>query len=429
LFPGRFNAVVDSNGGLGLTSRREVPVKKLLRVFLGLLLAMLLWAATATARGEPLYSAAAQNRAAAAAALQEVDELLNKASQITGLPVRRPVSSALADRESIRRYIRQRLKEAAGAEKLRAQEVALKKFGLLPPDYDLQSATEQLLTEQAAAYYDPKHQQIYIADWMPVELQRPAIVHELTHALQDQQVGLDQFLEDKKLNQDEQMAREAVVEGGAVLAMMDYLLAGLGVDALPNLDEMMAVAAAAEIQTFPVYASAPLYLRESLLFPYTVGMQYVRGLVQARGKAGYAESLRSPPQSTAEVLHPDARGRVTPAGLQPPEPSPLPAGYSRLITDVLGELDVRILLQQYAGEETARQVAAGWRGLRFAVYENKGRTSAFLVHRSRWANAAAAEAFAAAYRKVLEGKGQKNARIQVQGDTVAIYEGVPQAGP
>ena len=398
---------------------------------MGLLLAMLLWAASAAAWGEPLYPATAQNRVTAAAALQEVDKLLKRASEITGLPVRRPVRSALASRESIRRYIQQRLKEAAGAEKLRAQEVALKKFGLLPPDYDLQSATEQLLTEQAAAYYDPKRQQIYIADWTPVELQRPAIVHELTHALQDQQVGLDQFLEDKKLDQDEQMAREAVVEGAAVLAMMDYLLAatGLRADTLPNLDEMIAAATTAEIQKFPVYAAAPLYLRESLLFPYTVGMQYVRALVQARGKAAYVESLRSPPQSTAEVLHADAHGRATPAALQPPEPSPLPAGYSRLITDVLGELDVRILLQQYAGEETARQVAAGWRGLRFAVYENKDRTSAFLVHRSRWADAAAAEAFAAAYRKVLEGKGQRNARIEVQRDTVAIYEGVPQAGP
>ena len=398
-------------------------------------LAMLMGPAAAApapviAADNPPYAATEQNRATAAAALQEVDELLKRASEITGLPVRRPVRSALASRESIRRYIQQRLKEAAGAEKLRAQEIALKKFGFLPPEYDLQSATEQLLTEQAAAYYDPKRQQIYIADWTPVELQRPAIVHELTHALQDQQVGLDQFLEDKKLNQDQQMAREAVVEGAAVLAMMDYLLAatGLRADTLPNLDEMIAAATTAEIQKFPVYASAPLYLRESLLFPYTVGMQYVRALVQARGKTAYAESLRSPPQSTAEVLHPEARGRAVPADLQAPEPSPLPAGYSRLITDVLGELDVRILLQQYSGEETARQVAAGWRGLRFAVYENKDRTSAFLVHRSRWADAAAAEAFAAAYRNLLEGKGEKNARIEVQRDTVSVYEGVPKAG-
>ena len=135
--------------------------------------------APAIAADNPPYAATEQNRATAAAALQEVDELLKRASEITGLPVRRPVRSALASRESTRRYIRQRLKEAAGDEKLRAQEIALKKFGLLPPDYDLQSATEQLLTEQAAAYYDPKRQQIYIADWTPVELQRPAIVHEL----------------------------------------------------------------------------------------------------------------------------------------------------------------------------------------------------------------------------------------------------------
>jgi hypothetical protein len=399
------------------------------RIFL-ILLALLLWLAAAApaVRAQEAPPATAQSRAAAAESLQQVDELLKKASELTGLPIRHKVDSALVNRDSIRRYIQERIEESPGPEKLRAQEVALKKFGFLPAEFDLRAATEQLLTEQAAAYYDPKRQRVYIADWTPIEMQRPAIIHELTHALQDQQVPLDPFLDDQKLNQDEQMARAAVVEGGAVLAMMDYLLSSAGLNAatLPDLDQAVAAATAAEMKNYPVFSSAPLYLRESLLFPYTVGTQYVRAQVQAHGKAGYLDSLKNPPRSTADVMHPGAPVGGVPAGLQPPEVTPLPAGYSRLLTDVLGEFDIRVLLEQYGDAETARRVASGWRGLRFAVYEKQDRSSAFLVHRSRWRDAPAAEAFAAAYRKVLGAKGEKNARLETNGDTVTVYEGVPQ---
>ncbi len=374
------------------------------------------------------HAPSAEKRAAAPEALKEVDALLKRTGEITGLPVLRPVKSAIASREEIQRYIRGRLQETTTPGKLRAQEVALKKFGLLPPDFELEAFTVKLLAEQATAYYDPRRKQFYIADWTPVALQRPAIIHELTHALQDQHVGLDNFLQQDDLSQDEQMARAAVIEGGGVLAMMEYILslAGMKKETFPNLDEAVTSATTAEINKFPVYAAAPFYLRESLLFPYTAGMQYVRWLVEKQGKTGYAAALKNPPRSTAEVLHP---GRaVAPANdLRPPEVSPLPPGYKLLDSDVLGELDVRILLQQHAGEETSRSLAPAWRGFRYAVYENESRSAAFLTHRSRWENAGAAAAFADAYRKVLAAKGEKNAQVQIEADTVTVHEGVPAA--
>ncbi len=367
-----------------------------------------------------------QKRAAATDALKEVDELLKQASQITSLPIRHPVNSAIAGQQEIHSFIAERVKETTGSDRLHAQEMALKKFGLLPADFALGPSLISLLSEQAAAFYDPRRRQIFIADWTPISLQRPAIVHELTHALQDQQVGLDGFLEAPELNSDEQMARSAMVEGTAVLAMMEYMLSGAGLkpDALPNLDETMASATAAEINKFPAFAAAPLYLRETLLFPYTAGMQYVRALVRKQGKAAYLAALKNPPRSTAEVLHPDAPAPAVPTGLQPPDVPPLPPGYKLLDKDVLGELDVRILLKQYLGEKAAGQIAPGWRGLRFAVYENPQTGAAFLVHRSAWKDPQAAGSFAEAYRRILIAKGEKDARVEVSGATVAVWEGV-----
>lgn len=385
--------------------------------FLCLLLAAFCLTPSAFA-GQASPTPAPQAKARAASeALQEVDALLKQVSEITGLPIRHPVKSAIVSREEINRFVRQRLKEEYPQQELRAQELALKQFGLLPPDFELETFLVRLLTEQAAGYYDQRRKQFYIADWTPLAIQRPAMIHELTHALQDQHVGLERFLPKADVNQDEQMARVAVLEGSGMVAMMEYVLS------LRNPQEILRLAGSADLTQFPVFTAAPLYVRESLLFPYTGGMQYMRWLLNKQGKSGYLAALKNPPRSTAEVLHP-GREPVNFDNLRPPEVSPLPAGYALLDSDVLGELDVRILLQQYAGEKIARQLAPAWRGFRYALYEHQSRSSAFLVHRSRWKDAEAAAAFADAYRKVLAAKGEKNAQVQVEADTVAVHEGL-----
>ena len=365
-------------------------------------------------------ASSADKRAAAVEALGQVDALLRQAGQITGLPVRHPVKSGIATREQIQSYIQQQLEETATSEQLRVQEVALKKFGLLPAEFKLGAFLVKLLTEQATAYYDHRQKQFYIAEWTPLPVLRPAMIHELTHALQDQQVGLEQFLQPQghELSQDEQMARVAVVEGGGMLAMNEYLLSRR------DPEELMAMLASLDPKRFAVFQEAPPYLRESLMFPYTAGMQYMQWLAEKKGKAAYAAALENPPRSTAEVLHPG--NCVPPADdLEPPDVSPLPDGYKLLDSNVLGELEVKVLLKQYAGHDTAQQLAPAWRGFRYAVYENQARSDAFLVHRSRWRDPAAATAFADAYRKVLDAKGENPATIEVEGNTVTVHEGTP----
>ncbi len=393
--------------------------------FLVLLTILLFLAAAGAAWESPPYAASAEKRAAANDALKEVDDLLKQTSEITGLPIKHPVKSALTSRDEIQKYIQGRLKESLTPAKVHAQEVALKEFRLLPADFRLEEFMVKLLTEQAAAYYDPKRKQFFMADWTPTSMQRPAIVHELTHALQDQQVSLTEYLEASSLNQDEQTARSAVVEGGGALAMTDFLLSSMGIkrSALPNMDKMLAMASEAEMKQFPVFAAAPPYLREGLLFPYTAGMRYVSHLVEKHGKAGYVYAMKNPPHSTAEILHPE-RAPLPAADLRLPEIK-VPAGYKLLDEDVLGEFDVQVLLKLHGGERDAAEIAAAWRGFRYAVYENQAGSAAFLTHRSQWATDAAARQFAAAFRKVLDAKGRKNAKVEVSGTTVTVIESPP----
>ena len=75
-----------------------------------------------------------------------------------------------------------------------ALELVLKKFGLLPRDFDLGKFLVVLLKEQVAGYYDPKTKTVNLLDWLGADQQKPVLAHELTHALQDQSFNLDKYM-------------------------------------------------------------------------------------------------------------------------------------------------------------------------------------------------------------------------------------------
>ena len=90
-------------------------------------------------------------------------------------------------------YLTKHMKDE-DVKKLQRSELVLKKFGLLPRDFDLEKLLVALLREQVAGYYDPKTKTVNLLDWVPMEEQEPVMAHELTHALQDQTIGLDKWM-------------------------------------------------------------------------------------------------------------------------------------------------------------------------------------------------------------------------------------------
>ena len=371
------------------------------------------------------YEPSQAKRDAAEQALVAVEEIFAQVSQISGLEIKQPVRSAVVNREQIRVYIQERLKQTSTPEQLHAQEVALEKFGLLPKGFRLGDFVLDLLSEQATAYYDPRRKEFFLADWAPLDLQKPAIAHELMHALQDQHFGLDRFLLQDGMSQDEQTARAAVVEGQGVMVMMDYMLAARGEKAedYPNLSEYVSKATLAETSKFPVFGAAPAYLRESLLFPYTMGLGYVRSVLVKMGKKGYAEMLRNPPRSTREILHPGTSPGPTVDLSAPAVPKNAREGFRKLDSNVLGELDLFVLFKQFLGEEEARSLAPAWRGLKYDVYEHPD-GGVLVAHRSVWKDAAAARAFADAYHRLVALRdGKDESRSEVRGEVVDFIEG------
>ncbi|HYZ86773.1 MAG TPA: hypothetical protein VE621_20325, partial [Bryobacteraceae bacterium] len=85
---------------------------------------------------------------------REIDQSLVELSKLTGMEIRKKVEYDTITKEKLRAYVEESVKQEVAPEDIRAEELTLKKLGLVPPEFDLAKTTIDLMTEQAAAFYD-----------------------------------------------------------------------------------------------------------------------------------------------------------------------------------------------------------------------------------------------------------------------------------
>ena len=336
----------------------------------------------------------------------EIGGILQDLHDITGFKIKHRVPAEIITRDKVKEFLQQRMKEASSPEEIRVEELTLKKFGLVPQDFDLAKNTVDLLTEQAAAFYDFHRKRMFITDWTPSATREPALVHELGHALADQNVNLEKFIKQGQKSDDGSMARLAVMEGQASWLMAEYLArkAGQSLATSPALLDTMSHSIESGAGEFPVFESEPLYLRETLTFPYSRGLLFQNAVYLRMKQKSFAEVFRKPPVSTQQILHPDTYF----SGLEPARPA-LPQlanahGYKRIADGTVGELDHSVLLEQYAGREESAAVSPHWRGGAYALLEHRSPERVVLLYAVEWDDAASAGHYFRLYRQVLEKK-------------------------
>ena len=188
----------------------------------------------------------------------EIDSIMQGLHDITGFRVKHRVPAEIITRDKVKEFIEKRMKEASSPEEIRVEELTLKKFGLAPPDFNLAKNTVDLLTEQAAAFYDFHRKRMFITDWTPSATREPALVHELAHALADQNVNLEKFIKQGQKSDDGSLARLAVMEGQASWLMAEYLArkAGQSLANSPAMLETMAHTIESGAGEFPVFRAS-----------------------------------------------------------------------------------------------------------------------------------------------------------------------------
>ena len=328
--------------------------------------------AVARQQSVPVRPPASSNAAINADFAAAADEVLGQMSDITGLKLISPLKKSLRTREQIRAYVIKEMDEDKDADERYAGERSAEAFGLLPKGFDLDSLMIDLLTEQIAGLYDPKAHEFYVADWIPIDDQKMVMAHELTHALEDQHFHIENWSKAARPNDDAELAREAVLEGSAMAAMVDYLMAGTGrsLQDLPDINPAMLLG---DMENTPTLAKAPPFLKDALIFPYLDGLTFSAAVLKGAGWSNLPGVFTRPPVSTQQILHPELyrADKPPPVVTLPAMDKTIGAGWKKLEDNIMGEFGWKEVLKQFLGDAKATPVSTGWDGDRYQVYEQK----------------------------------------------------------
>jgi hypothetical protein len=314
---------------------------------------------------------------------------------------------------------------------MQRSELVSKKFGLLPPNYSLTGYASQ--EPPIAAFYSPKDKTMYLLDWVPLQLQKHIMAHELTHALQDQNFDLGKFLSLDAAKRSALTAptmtlagqdasewlisRRAVGEGQATLVEAEYVMHQLeeahGFDPPEGFNEKALDYLRNRLENYDraVYIhSAPRMLQESLMFPYREGAIFELEVLRRSGrKAAFAGTFARPPISTHEILEPDAY--LSPKRMRDfaiPDLRPLlGAGYEPFDTGSMGEWDIHVMAEEFGRDNDLYSVVPFWNGGGYIAVKKAGAKGTLttadlaLVYVSQWKSPQAAKRFAQIYKAAL----------------------------
>ena len=354
-------------------------------------------------------------------------------SAITGLAFKRDVPYALITKDELHHYLEQRLRETMKPDDARAEELTLKMLGLVPADFDLRKNTLDLLTEQAAAFYDYNQKKLFVLEGAGGgDEERIALVHELAHALADQHFHLAKYIHEGMRSDDSATARQAVMEGQATWLMAAYIsLEGGGKPDVPKavLDMMKKSIEGSAVQQYPVFSQAPLYIRESLVFPYAEGLEFQDAVFRKLGQRGVFGSLHSAAREQRTDPAPGAvrQNRGVHGGVIIPSPPSLPESreFRKLADGTLGELDFRVMLSQYTTPEDGVALAAHLAGGSYELFEHKREKFPVLGLASTWDSPESARKYFEQYRQVMQGKWKK---LEIAKETPEAMEGRGDSG-
>jgi hypothetical protein len=336
-----------------------------------------------------------------------VHQLMPAVAEAARMRFKREPAVLRRSRVQVHDYVIHKIDQDLPPAELDGSQAALRLFGLIPPSLDLRATLTSLLTEQIAGFYDPDSSALFVAADVEPQQLRTVMAHELVHALQDQYAKLDSMITQRHQN-DRRSAAQAVLEGQATLVQIFVNMPEQNPDTLPPglFWRSRAFLSSQQGPQMQQFSHAPLWIRETLVFPYLGGADF---MVWYRHTYLGRSVLDSMPHSTEQILHPDRY-----AAHDEPTKITFAPGESDTVRyeDDLGEFETRVLLEQLLGDEAeATNVASGWDGDRYQVL---GAKSDALVWYVVWDDVPAASRFAA---------GLQRAWAKRQGGAAAATDG------
>lgn len=93
---------------------------------------------------------------------RSVDKVFDFASEDTGFPRRGPIKKAVVGQADIEKFTKERLAREDYAQRFGRSELTMKKFGLLPRDFDLRELLVKANGQSVAGLYDEETKTIWL---------------------------------------------------------------------------------------------------------------------------------------------------------------------------------------------------------------------------------------------------------------------------
>jgi hypothetical protein len=346
----------------------------------------------------------------------DVDELARDVAAARGLPLKHSVEArALSDTDFAFHFLA--ASDDRSPTRREVDGALWQGFGFAASGTSPRDAAHRAVESSVVGLYDRHTKKLYVrgahgggARIVPSRSSdRYVLVHEIEHALQDQNFGLEDGM---GISEDEALARRALVEGDARLTEIGARARDLTGDdrwasratywlhnqSLEDILRNQGVSGAELL-------SAPSLVRRRFMFPYVEGAAFTGDLVRAGGLRLVDQAFAHPPRSTEQVLHPQkyVDGDL-PVPVAPPE---APEGWGRVAWGSLGELATAVLLAQCEPSKRADADATGWGGDAWAMVVS-GPNKA-LLWSTVWDDAPSA----ARFERAAAGRGSCLAKAQI----------------
>ncbi len=240
----------------------------------------------------------------------------------------------------------------------------LRALGLIEGEIDV-GAVAQQQAGNIIGFYDSETKQLYVRGVDASPYAQQTLVHELTHALDDQHFGLRRPELDKPEQSEAQAAFQALVEGDAVTVENAWHDSRTPEDQ----DAIDAAQGAGSGDAGDAGAEPDVFTKEAA-FPYSVGPGLVAALRDAGGQARLDAAFEHPPTTTEQVLYPQ---RFL-AGEGARQVAPPPADAKVTDEGSFGELGLFLIADATVSHVAAGRASTGWGGDAYRAWSDGDRT-------------------------------------------------------
>jgi hypothetical protein len=326
--------------------------------------------------------------------VDDIPKLESTASKLRELKFKNKVKVGIKNKKELKQKMLESYEKDKGDKEYIKIQKSLVKFGLIPNNTDLSKLMLDIYTEQIGGFYDPEEKELFVIkpdedEKLPPEAEimeriygpsayyKMTTVHELTHALQDQNFDLTTLPMNSMDNDDVATAVQSLVEGEATYVMYDYLmhLQGMDLSLIPMPDNNGKEFSIEDDNS--ILNQSPAYIRESLMFPYDKGLRFVHNIKSEKGW-GFMDKMYKEllPESTEQIIHPEkylSEPKDYPITIELPDLSKLfpQEQYEKLLQNVSGELTIDILIKEYLHTIKNEEIGAGWGGDKYIIFERK----------------------------------------------------------